>query len=1287
MVRTFCRIAVLAAVALATPALAGDDATSVGVGPVFGTQQPMVQALQIGGPTPAQMAGGLNRPKLYDNTQVCTVDTISLAVGGGFSADGPPLSVRDWFTTSGGRVVGFDLFVMNGGPGALPNHLNPIQFFTGTDSENLGTPITIPAVAGFTSAGLPLLSRIPVHQDPITGEPLMMRVTVDFLQRTYTVVDAETGTPLISPAVQDIGDTRPSFVLPPGKIGVNVRFDSEPSLCAGGTPRCGVVLARGGGGNENGLHMTNATLCTQQEAPLVCDNPGWQPTDVFGNPVPCVGGNTCTLNRPFFGVALALFVGPGESDLDGNNEQATADVILADIPAPGQCSGDMTTINGFIGDNPVSYTGSPITFFDCNGDDVLDVIDYGCYQRCVGRTVTSFPECQVFDQNLSGTVDIDDYFGFFFCSLGLVPPDNELCVGTVPDPPVLLQDVDLYEVPGLSPGQVLSVLLDGDKSPAEGPTWDPYLKIFQMVAGNLVVMEVSDDYERLSLDGFTTVVVPAGATRLWVGVSAAQNNGYDPMDPQSSPVLMADDAGGYSLTVAVVNPDCVVDNFSGQLNECYTTKHEPDDSIPDSDARGALCDPETPGCLLVRGMIGDGAFSAYGQDVDIWKISLTGARAGVRSLTAQVKGVNAGGFDTVFDLVLGLYNSSGELIATADQSSQVQLFGFDQTRPLLGSNAAGSNTPGADGIYYLAIFGTDRVTFDPDSGCTPMFPSIPPTLLNFPHGVAVAATNDADLRPMVGGRVNKPLTRIKGCTSDPIQNPPETRQCYRINVSTFTNVLPTVAGAVDICDSLGANGDDSIPDACTINTADRLSLMEAPILPFHLGNGRFGGQQGDVDFYRVPAAPGKLLALVVADDEQPPTDDNRVRSYLGWFDSLGFLFADHDYSLEHADATMFDGISDEIAATAVGTMPAGIGPTAFAMVGIDNGNMLRQENTPFDAAFPGTTLSRRFETGILSLRAYDIGVAVIDPIVSLPGTPRMFVAPSRGVDDIHTSCFVNGPNDGNASCYPPILEVDPLTGDTVTVLDGGQFFDVMRPGTGIEALNQGLIESANPLVAYDGQDLFVTVEVCRPEPQFCTQQNHPLFRIDPDAGTAGFASANFIGNILGFGGFSDTLSGMVEMNGTLVVFNSTADSFRFWGKTLVPIASVGGTLTPTPSAPADDPRWDDLDGDLGSDGTDLYVSCSYEGAEVGICVFRPDFVANTITFMGKLLDPISNLAFTPGPRLGGLDLLGSTVVASDRNGPIVEHWSGWNLNDPKVLGNVVGFELPREFLVQRLTIR
>jgi len=31
--------------------------------------------------------------------------------------------------------------------------------------------------------------------------------------------------------------------------------------------------------------------------------------------------------------------------------------------------------------------------------------------------------------------------------------------------------------------------------------------------------------------------------------------------------------------------------------------------------------------------------------------------------------------------------------------------------------------------------------------------------------------------------------------------------------------------------------------------------------------------------------------------------------------------------------------------------------------------------------------------------------------------------------------------------------------------------------------------------------------------------------------------------------------------------------------------------------------------------------------------------------------------------------------------------TGFNINDPMVLGSVVGFELPREFLIQRLTIR
>ena len=73
-------VAALAVVAVSTPALLADDVGLSDMGPVFGEQLPPLVSVQYGGPTPAQLTMGSDQPKMYDNTTICTVDVISLAV-------------------------------------------------------------------------------------------------------------------------------------------------------------------------------------------------------------------------------------------------------------------------------------------------------------------------------------------------------------------------------------------------------------------------------------------------------------------------------------------------------------------------------------------------------------------------------------------------------------------------------------------------------------------------------------------------------------------------------------------------------------------------------------------------------------------------------------------------------------------------------------------------------------------------------------------------------------------------------------------------------------------------------------------------------------------------------------------------------------------------------------------------------------------------------------------------------------------------------------------------------
>ncbi|NOS99926.1 MAG: hypothetical protein HOP29_04805 [Phycisphaerales bacterium] len=499
----------------------------------------------------------------------------------------------------------------------------------------------------------------------------------------------------------------------------------------------------------------------------------------------------------------------------------------------------------------------------------------------------------------------------------------------------------------------------------------------------------------------------------------------------------------------------------------------------------------------------------------------------------------------------------------------------------------------------------------------------------------------------------------------------------------------TTAGPNDPGEGQSPSGDDCIPTANrTINIADRLANAEPTFQ--YLGNGPFGGAQGDVDFYAIDADPGQLVAVHMADTEQPPTIDHPIRSYLALLDSDGCVLADLDYSLEHRFDIPFafdDGVADEIAATLAATVPPDITGDVFLMVGIDNGNLLRGENMPFNPMQPGTTLSRRFETKNWQPREYALGVAVLGSPPDIGIGRRLFVVPQRGLDDHHTSCVFGYDPPTDDGCFPPIMELNPITGQVIEVLSGEPSFGMTR------ALDDQFFDpigrqSNNPLIAYDGTNLYVTVEGCVDAVGvFCFQVNRPLYRINPNLQPTQAGYISFVGVIAGYPA-DDVLTGMTELGGNLYALNTDANALRYWNKTTPPAVFNGGTLTPVDPDPANaDLRWDDLDGDIASDLTDLYVPCTYQGEEWGICIFRPNPAMGTITQIGKLSDPVTNPHFVPGPRLGGIGAMPGVVVTSDQFGSVVQYWTQWHATDPGVPGAVTAMELPRGFVVRRLTIR
>ncbi len=1433
MRRFWMNLAVLAVfVALTSGPAAAQDSFST-VSSETGALRLMTTA-----PMEAVLGGGMDLsscptcPRLYDNTDICTVSVQALPVGGRTSATSSPLSVRDWFVTGGGSVSGFDLFLLNSGD--VDTHVD-ITFWEGTDEQGFGQNI---AGAQFRTAGGPALMRLPVYTAP-DGTPRLIRFSVDYDAQTYNLVGLyeENGVLVeeqLNPVDQPIGTNfgRASFSLPKGKVGVQVRLTQIANICEDGdpSPQAGVALASGGNGTADGVHIINAATenCSSAEYPQLCENDGWAPlgntgvfcdldsecVDAFGigadciapdpknapeNQLcfisqPCTGGNVCSLDRPFFGTALTLYIGANSdelSDSDGNNEILTADTLVT--PAVG--NGATTSIAGYLGDNgtPIG-AGTPFPLFDVDEDGDVDLIDWRDYQRCFGRDDA---DCLVHDGDTNG-VDLDDYDAFFDCftdRLGtpnFTPNDPVLCMGEVPPPPVQLQDLDLYRIGGVAANEVVSILVEGTRDSLGDSKWDPYLRVFD-ANGNQIpfangVGGISDDYEPSSLDAFTTVEVPAGANALYVGISASEqiikfqapscvtgedcvnegfagtcsggdNDGevcnsnfecadpmdtcagggfcpcespcdgnglcdiscssdeecqsvfgpdgkcgtsgdcdlviwYDPSDPETIRTLTdGRDAGAYTLSVWRTDPNSVSDPGGNQF-ACREFQHEPDDTIDQADDRGAA--PST----IIFGAIGDGAFAHIGQDMDLYLLDFSGGNfpTTTRSLSASIRGLAGGGFQTTFDLVLALYTSDGELIATGDQSQE--LGALDQTRPKFNANICGSTAmncenPSLDpGKYYLAVFATDRQQFEEDGDT--LRTAIPPTLLNFPHGTRVAATNDSDLRPFVGGRVNKPGPPIVGRTPpNPNVFPnSDTLQCYRLNISTSSQPL-SITGSADVDEIAGPDGNDSIPDAAgSVVPGD--SLASSMPTTRVLGNGHYGGFQGDVDFYSVSASPGQIVSMNVADATPSGNTNNFVRSYLALYDADGFIFAEHDYSLERHDTNIFitDSISDEIAANVASVVPQFTGAgnpmgAVYAMVGIDNGNMEVAENTPFDAAFPGTTLSRRFETNVSIARNYNIAITRLTPQADSMDD-RVFAVARRGIDAIHTEPFLDDPADATPASYPPILELDPATGEVTKILEVQQsFFSMFRVPLNTcisvpDAVCPAVV-SSNPLIAYDGTTLWVTAERCNSGPGgACQTVTNPLFKVNPDLsiGQSGFVTP--FGSIAGLNGDVE-LTGMVEIGGYLYALNTVDDTLRFWDKLGFPSASGGLSvaLTTLSGTDKDETDFDDVDGDIATDGTNIFVACSNNGASIGICQFGVELAGDglsvTLTFAGTIDDPITQEGLIPGPRLGGITILeDGRLMATDSNGPIVEYLD---------LGTdaVQAVKLPTEFVVERLT--
>ncbi len=1261
----------------------------------------------------APLPGGISRAKLYSNVDICTVNPQSRNVGGNAPN---PLSVRDWFVTGGGEVTGFDLYVMNGKTSAPDFSHIDMTFFTGTDELNFGTQFLDDGQpAGFTTLVAPFLPA-PQARFDTQGRPAIQRVSVDYIARTYSVTDMSSGVVVVDGV--DIGD-RVGFTLPSGKTGVQVRLTGESSVCQQfGDKTIGVVMAGGGTGNVDGVHIFDASAAnsgcnTGSEFDALC-RIGWSPTEGDAPDetlVPCDGGNVCSLDRAYNGIALTLYVGPGENGT-GNNTIELADLLspVPGVPDGTTCVGEPGNVSGFLGDNPVGPSvESPL--FDTQPNGVIDLLDWGTLQDCFG----SFgePGCDLFDSDNGSDVNLDDFVDFQLCVADI---NDAACTSEVFSDPDQFQDVDIYEV-ATAAGEVLQVFVEAQSSPLLGSPSDPLLRVFDSGGTEL---GRSDDFARGLLDAYTTIEVPSGSSLIYLAVSSATNSDYVATDFNTVDPIGVDEVGGYNLTVRRTNPGC--DSAPNNAIECCNIfdqctgpETEPNETIGDADAIGSVRS------RFFTGTIGNGAFAENGQDFDLYKIVFgpvcdpgtpnagnpcdpaianscgTGNAADCddvtafedfrKSMTILIDSEVALGYETIYDTAVALYDSEGRLIALGDQSARPQIDGNDQSRGQLAANIEG---PGpktdADGIYYLAVFGTDRNLYSDDGSCDFLTRADPPTIFNPPHDTQVAGTQEADLRPSVGGRNNLPTDRLFGCLTEEQMNmgdDPVRYQCYQISISTSSGSLAQQS-PTDSTETAGPNGNDSIDDATPISAANRLGNDMTPTRAV-LGNGRYGAWQGDVDFYRIDnLAAGRLISANMG-DRQIQSENHNVRSFMAFFDQDGFVFADQDYSLERSNGT--GGIKDEISGTIVGTVPAGI-TTAFLMVGIDAGRLDLFENTPFDARRPGTTQSRRFGTNVTLARRYNLTVTVMPQVqASAAAGERMFVTTRRGLDGAHTETFLLDPLDERLTSHPPILELDPATGKAIRVLDLSvanvpMFHD---PEADPDDFGRLTKVTSRPLIAYDGDVLWVSVEECQNanSANACPSVRRTLSKVDPDE--TGIGAVEQFGLIEALS-TNAVLTGMTELDGILYVLDDANEQIRFWDKGFEASNFNGGRFEGIIEGGGE--AFDDLFGDMTTDGTHIMMSCSLTVGNTttsGICRFLPTIdpvtLANsTLAFVNMIADPVTNRQIVPGPRIGGIEYVGGSIIASDLNGPLL---TTWNVSS----NSVRGVELDREFFIERITAR
>jgi hypothetical protein len=855
------------------------------------------------------------------------------------------------------------------------------------------------------------------------------------------------------------------------------------------------------------------------------------------------------------------------------------------------------------------------------------------------------------------------------------------------------RDVDIYRInlPTISPGttRVLSVLCESKNNSRLGGFLDPRIQLYHENAmGEIVRLSRSDNYLRRGPDSLLVWEFDNSFTNdpVWVAVLSSDMPNIELFDPEDVSTIhkipeIDDDplnflteeqtplTGPYLLTIGLVNPTSL------QTGGGLTNFREPNDTIAQADAIGAISGNN-------RTDLGDGAFGRWGQDFDLHKVTTTSAIDSLRIFTTPTF------FDQMLaDVAVAVYDANGEFLACADQARQInpQPPG-DQSLPALCVNVVGGND------YYVGWTLTGRpVGNDPNEENL--------VLIAFPSPIGLGGTNLRDLPVTRPGTIRKPTDSLGFFRGSDFWD-------WDILKSTATCLQSAPPGTNDD-EETNVNGNDSYLLATELATSEGpqptfgiQTLGNMNVIVRRLGDGPFGGWQGDVDFYRLSnVVPGDVISANTSDVDGPDSDFS-VGIYLTLYDGSGGILSDQTQTLRKGSGVA-SGLPtlDRFAASSLGKVPMpqpgvctpppvgadcdnnciadadeiaadppldadGDGDldlcdTVYVAVTIDNRNQSLLENVPYDPRVPGSTLTQRFGTGV-GPHNYELGVGRRVPTGDAGIGQRLFAVGRERVTTIT-------PQGGIVVTTPDrnIFEIDPATGQSL------MRFGALTTGDGTSFMQVSGNQEA--VIAYDGTHVYLLKGM---------GVSHQLFRASPgpiddpremNPASRGTVVTSAVAN-------GDRVSGMAVIGDLLYVCNKTKNTIVVLNKTvggigamLNPVDTISLMTTTDGMVQIGDGVSTNNNGDVATDGMFLYVEAMINGAS-GIAVLD-----QTGNLVDQLPNPVTNAELQPGPKLGGLAYLPvdtqfgmqDVLFASDLNGFIVEAISP---SDGSSLGGFIGNE-------------